>query len=131
MYCHRVEIYTGKKKSWEKDTFEVCEENVLAENAGYIVLNDTQFTKIEKRKDKDFNCYSVIDYPTIEINVDDRFWSDGVVFNLYSYSKWPATQIERDIKAAIAKKCGWMKGRISFAILKTGGELKGASREQA
>lgn len=118
VYSHRVEIYTGKKHSFEADRFDVGQAEVLAQNENYIVLNDASFTKLQMKWDKDFNCYPVIQHPSIDVHVKSTIWSDGVVFQLFAYSQWSPEDIERAIKNAITEKCGWMKGKVSFAILK-------------
>jgi hypothetical protein len=118
IYCHRVEIYTGKKRTYEKDIFRVTTAQVLAENNAYMVLDDFHFTKLEKARDKDWNAYSVFELPAIDVHVDSKIWSDGVVFSLYASHEWPAENIQTAIKRAIEKKRGWLNGRVSFAVLK-------------
>lgn len=47
---------------------------VLGENERYIVLNDSYFTKIQKKKEKDYNSCSVVNTCSISDYTNDTFW---------------------------------------------------------
>ena len=47
---------------------------VLGENERYIVLNDSYFTKLQQKKEKDYNVCSVVNTCSISDYTDDTFW---------------------------------------------------------
>lgn len=118
VFEHRVEIYTGQKKSYEEDKYRVTEHRVLAENDTRLVLGDITYTRLDKAKDRHFNSNDVLGIPSVSVHVNNSIWSDGVILRLFDVQPWSSTRLQNAINRAIEEKCGWMKGKISLAILK-------------
>ena len=117
IYHHRVEIYKKPVKwRWHKDLFEIKEKEILAENDRYIVLNDSNFTKLEKKGDGAVYC--TLNKENISINIDDRVWEDSVYYTLYSTSKRRPKTIRKHIEDKIKKKYGWLLSEIDLSIIK-------------
>ena len=52
----------------------VKEVEVLGENERYIVLKDNYFTKLQKKKEKDYNSCSIVNTCSISDYTNDTFW---------------------------------------------------------
>lgn len=60
----------------------------MADNKNYFVLDDFHFTKLQKLKERDFDCYPTIDIPNTDVHVNNSIWSDGIVFQLFAFRQW-------------------------------------------
>ena len=67
-----IQINLMKDGTVKEKTVEDVE--VLGENERYIVLNDSYFTKLQQKKEKDYNVCSVVNTCSISDYTDDIFW---------------------------------------------------------
>ena len=67
-----IQINLMKDGTVKEKTVEDVE--VLGENERYIVLNDSYFTKLQQKKEKDYNVCSVVNTCSISDYTDDTFW---------------------------------------------------------
>ena len=67
-----IQIYLMKDGTVKEKTVE--DVQVLGENERYIVLNDSYFTKLQQKKEKDYNVCSVVNTCSISDYTDDIFW---------------------------------------------------------
>lgn len=67
-----IQIYLMKDGTVKERTVEDVE--VLGENERYLVLNDSYFTKLQQKKEKDYNLCSVVNTCSISDYTNDTFW---------------------------------------------------------
>lgn len=118
IFYHRVAI--NKKVShgfqWD-DKFEIVEVEVLAENETKIVLNDDQFTVLDKKKG---NCSfrHCVGNTLINIRTNNSICGDGIFYTLYSYGKKRPETIRREIEAKIKAEYSWLMNEADLSIIK-------------
>jgi len=67
-----IQINLMKDGTVKEKTVE--DVQVLGENERYIVLNDAYFTKLQQKKEKDYNVCSVVNTCSISDYTNDTFW---------------------------------------------------------
>lgn len=67
-----IQIYLMKDGTVKEKIVEDVE--VLAENERYIILNDSYFTKLQQKKEKDYNSCSIVNICSISDYTNDTFW---------------------------------------------------------
>ena len=67
-----IQIHLMKDGTVKEKTVE--DVQVLGENERYIVLNDSYFTKLQQKKEKDYNVCSVVNTCSISDYINDIFW---------------------------------------------------------
>jgi len=117
IYFHAVSIYREQGEyDWEKDSFEIEESNVLIENDKFVILDDDDWTKLEKGKHGYLN--PVIGKENITISINDHYSRDGVSYTLYSDKKLSPATIKKHIKKKVEEKCGWLMNALDLSIIK-------------
>jgi len=123
IFVYRLEIYKRPTKfSFEKDNFTVSEEQILAQNDRYIVLNDSSFTKIEKKGDG--FLWGRLNKEAIHFK--NCLGAQGVFYTCYSEAKKRVPSIERAIHKKAEEEYGWLFSRdLDLTVLKNPTESKG------
>lgn len=101
----------------EEDSFDVDDVGILAQNDRYIVLSDSRFTKLDKKKDRTYNMNHVVDHPSISIYNNDSCYGSGVDYTLYTEKNKRTSTIKKEIKIAIQDKYGWLVNDIDFSFM--------------
>ena len=105
IFIHRLEIYKKPTRfSFHKDEYTVREEEILAQNERYIVLNDYCFTKIEKKGDG--VCWGTLNKESISFK--NCLGEQGVFYTCYSDKKKRASSIKNAIHRKAEKEYGWL-----------------------
>ena len=89
-----------------EDRFTQEQVEVLAENDNYIIINDEYFTKINKPSKHSSNYDTVLNSQHIAIVTEDKIFSKGVFYTLYSDSKKRPATVKKEIEDKIQKKFG-------------------------
>jgi len=114
-----AKIYKEKKFSFEKDSFEQTQVDVIAENDNYVCLDDFRFTTIQKSGKG--TAYDVIG--TKRIRIEDgsglfgSAFTKGIFYTLYSFEKKRPSTVRKEIEEAIKKKYGWIAD-VNLDIIK-------------
>ena len=105
-----IRINLMKDGTVKETTVEDVE--VLGENERYIVLNDPYFTKIQQKKEKDYNACSVVNTCSISDYTNDTFWNKYYGdFSIHMYTtednmKTIEKQVNREFIKFIRGKIG-------------------------
>lgn len=99
----------------EPNGFTISEVEILGENQHRIVINDSMFTRLEKKKSSVFEC---IDDPTINVYTNDNCWGSGVKYCLYTFKNKKAATIKKEIEAKIQKRFGYFLRGIDLSMIK-------------
>jgi len=117
LFYHRVEIYRKPaKRDWEEDKFKVKEVDILVENDNYVVLNDDEFTKLEKKDG--YSLYYCLNKERINIIINDNYFSDSITYTLYSEHRLSPSKIKEKIENEIESKYGWLMSELDLSIIK-------------
>jgi len=115
-----IEIWINELGEVTKNAVE--DVAVAAQNDNYIIINDTSFTKIQKKKDK-YDHYTVIEDVRIRDYSKDTFWSKYYgTFNISLYTEMTSIKtIETKINKAFNK---WVQSKVSVYLPMTKVNIK-------
>lgn len=120
LYHYNLRVYRKPTSySFERDEFKREVLDVLAQNDKYIVLNDSHFTKLEKRGGENYRLYPTLNKPHIYFK--DVLNAEGIFYSLYSTAQKRTPTIEREIREAAQEKYGWLfSDELDLSILRKG-----------
>lgn len=115
IFHHRVELADGAGLMGPANVFKVEPIEVLAENNGYIVINDFSFTSISKAK-RDYD--TCLDKNDFSFQTADKFWGNRIAFTRYSFSRMSAKCIRNKIEAEIKRRFGFFTTALDLSVIK-------------
>lgn len=93
------------------------------ENDRYLVLKNSQFTKLQKTKDKVCNLYTPIEHCSISDYSNDKSWEKIMYFmsiNLYTTKSLKVAEnlINKELNKYVQSKCGGYNfgGKIKVSL---------------
>lgn len=115
--CYKVEISDGSGILPKENAFVTKTYTVIGENERYLVIDDVEFTTIEKGESS-YNVYASLNRESIWTNTEDSVFGNRISYTLYTESEVSAKTIREQIEVYIQKKYGFFVQGLDLSIIK-------------